>query len=341
MDTTAALIRPEVVGPRLAHILDDDGWRDLSGTLVSGGKSNLTFELFGGARPLVLRRPPTGTLLPSAHDMAREARIQRALAASPVPVADIVLLDADGEDLGVPYYVMGRVDGVVVRNALPGGFASTDVEKTAMADVMADVLADLHAVDPDAVGLGDLAKREGYLERQLRRWLGQSERASESVRTPQLLTLHDELAASLPAERPASIIHGDYRMDNVMFAPDEPGTIRAVLDWELSTLGDPLADLALALLYWGDPEWPAIPLIPDLTRGAGWPGSEHVTARYSARTGTDVDSLDWYLAFSTFKFAAIAQGVATRAEAGDMAGQTFGELGGHIRDLVDFGRSFL
>lgn len=339
---TETLINHDAAGRRIAAATGADAWKTFTAELISGGKSNLTFELRSDAGTLILRRPPTGTLLPSAHDMAREAKIQTGLKRhSDVPVPAIISVDGSGDDMGVPYYVMERAEGHVIRDSLPAGYAESDEDKTSMANAIADVLAALHSVDPDAVGLGDLGKKTGYLDRQLRRWLGQSEKADESVRAPELPALAAQLRSTMPPEREARITHGDFRMDNCVFDELSPRRIRAVLDWELSTLGDPIADLALSLLYWGDKDWPEVPLVPSLTREPGWPGAGHVQERYCDVIGTEVGNLDWYLAFSAFKFAAIAQGVATRAEAGDMAGQHFGDLGGQIRDLVDLGRSLL
>lgn len=346
-DTTSTelvqeLLRPDVVGPRLAAVTGQEAWRRFTADLIAGGKSNLTFALTNdeGGR-LILRRPPTGDLLPSAHDMAREARIQLALAGSGVPVAQIVLAEEGTEDLGVPYYVMEEVRGHVIRDTLPSGYATSVEDKVAMADALVDALVALHAVDPAQVGLGDLGRPDGYLERQITRWLGQSARASESVRAPRLEDLAERLRASMPQSPPSRIIHGDYRMDNCVYDADDPGCIRAVLDWELSTLGDPIADLAQAAMYWGEHEGPSIPLIPDLTTGAEWPSAERLVTRYCEASGTDASVLPWYLAFSAFKFAVIAQGVATRAEAGDMAGQDFGDIGDDIRGLVDHGHATL
>lgn len=335
------LLRPERVGRRLAEATGTAAWQDFSAELIAGGKSNLTFVLTSAAgERLILRRPPTGDLLPSAHDMHREARIQIGLAGSGVPVARVVL-DDSGCDLGVPYYVMEEVVGHVIRDELPQGFAEDARSKEAMADALVDVLVALHAVDPDTVALGDLGRRDGYLERQLRRWLGQSERASPSVQAPRLRDLADRLGESMPQSPSSRITHGDYRMDNCVYDADDPGRIRAVLDWELSTLGDPIADLAQTAMYWGDADGPTLPLIPSLTREPGWPPSSSLVDRYCEATGTDSAVLPWYRAFAAFKFAAIAQGVATRAEAGDMAGQDFGEMGGSIRDLVDHGHVIL
>lgn len=336
------LLRPAAVGPRLVAATGREAWRDFSAELIAGGKSNLTFVLTSadGDR-LILRRPPTGDLLPSAHDMGREARIQVGLAGSGVPVARVVVNETTGEDLGVPYYVMEEVVGYVIRDELPAGYAPDDRSKEAMSDALVDALVALHAVDPDEVGLGDLGRRDGYLERQLRRWLGQSEKATASVQAPRLPDLAARLGESMPQSPRSRIVHGDYRMDNCVYDADDPGRIRAILDWELSTLGDPLADLAQTAMYWGDADGPSMPLIPSLSRQAGWPPSSHLVERYCTASGTDPAVLPWYRAFAGFKFAAIAQGVATRAEAGDMAGQEFGDIGDSIRDLVDHAHSVL
>lgn len=335
------LLRPHVVGPKIAEATGEQAWTRFDAELIAGGKSNLTFTLHSDAGELILRRPPTGELLPSAHDMGREARIQIGLADTDVPVAKVVLNETTGEDLGVPYYVMEKVVGHVIRDALPTGFAECDDDKAAMADAQIDAMVALHAVEQNAVDLGDLARPEGYLERQLRRWLAQSEKSSASVRADRLPDLAARLGQSMPTSPSSRIIHGDYRLDNYVVDPDDPGRIKAILDWELSTLGDPVADLAQTVLYWGDPEGPTVPLIPSITTEPGWPGPQRLLDRYCEATGTDPSHMPWYLAFAVFKFAAIAQGVATRSEAGDMAGQDFGGLGPQIRELVDHGHSIL
>lgn len=336
-----SLLRPDLVGPKIAAATGEPAWRDFEAELIAGGKSNLTFTLRSAAGELILRRPPTGKLLPSAHDMGREARIQQGLAATEVPVAPIVLSETSDEDLGVPYYVMDKVVGHVIRDELPAGYATGDDDKAAMADAQIDAMVALHAVDQNEVGLGDLGRPDGYLERQLRRWLGQSEKASDSVRAERLPALAERLGQDMPTSPSSRIIHGDYRLDNCVVDPDDPGRIKAILDWELSTLGDPVADLAQTVLYWGDPDGPVVPLIPTITTEAGWPGPQRLLDRYCAATGTDPAQMPWYLAFATFKFAAIAQGVATRSEAGDMAGQDFGDIGPQIRELVEYGHSIL
>lgn len=334
----AHLVRPSVVGPRIAAATGDASWEAFTAELIAGGKSNLTFALTSATgRELILRRPPTGDLLPSAHDMGREARIQQGLAGTGVPVATVVVNETTGDDLGVPYYVMEKVDGHIIRDDLPTGYAADDDAKRAMADGLIDVMVQLHAITPESVGLGDLGRPEGYLERQLRRWVGQSEKANASVQTDRLPELARRLGEAIPDSPAARIVHGDYRMDNCVFDAQHPGRIKAVLDWELSTLGDPVADLALSVLYWGDPEGPSMPLIPNISRASSWPGPDHLIERYCLATGTDASQLPWYLAFSAFKFAAIAQGVATRADAGDMAGQSFGNIAEQIVEIVEYG----
>lgn len=341
-DTNTHLVRPSVVGPKIAEVTGDGAWQDFTADLIAGGKSNLTFTLTSATgQQLILRRPPTGDLLPSAHDMGREARIQQGLAGTGVPVASVLINETTGDDLGVPYYVMEKVEGHVIRDELPPNYATTAQEKEDMANALIDVMVELHSVEPESVGLGDLGKPDGYLERQLRRWLGQSEKANDSVRTDRLPELAHRLRETMPASPPPRIIHGDYRMDNCIYDDQQPGRIKAVLDWELSTLGDPVADLALSVLYWGDAEGPIMPLIPNISRSTSWPGPDHLIERYCSATGTDASYLPWYLAFSAFKFAAIAQGVATRADAGDMAGQSFGNIADHIGEIIEYGHTTL
>ena len=328
----AELVNLDALRPRLVEVTGDDGWSRVEATLISGGKSNLTFLLTSPVGELVLRRPPTGDLLPSAHDMAREARVQRALADTAVPTADILLVD-DGDLVGRPCYVMEKVTGHVVRGELPEGYAETPEQRRAMADAFIDVLADLHAVDHRAVGLDDYGRPAGFLERQVRRWTGQWEK-SRTHDVPEVDELARRLAASIPPQQRSTIAHGDYRFDNVVFAPDDPGTIGAVLDWELSTIGDPLADVGMLMLFWREPGEEFPPLIPGVTNLPGFPTRAEVLERYAGRSGADLSDLDPYIAFAHFKFAVIAQGVAARSAAGAMGGQDFGNLDAEIRRLA-------
>lgn len=332
----ADVVRPDRLGPALAARLGDDRWRTCTATLVSGGKSNLTFEVASPAGVVVLRRPPTGALLPSAHDMGREARVQRALRPTDVPVPEILLEDDTGEILGAPCYVMERVAGHVIRSRLPEGYAGSPAGKVAIADALVDVLARLHAVDIDAVGLRGHGRPEGFLERQIRRWTGQWER-SATHEVPAVDELGRRLAATLPPSYGSAVVHGDYRLDNCLMHPTDPGRVAAVLDWELSTLGDPLTDLGLLLFYWREPGEREPSLTPAVTRTPGFPGRAHLVERYAAATGADLQHLGFYEAFAHFKFAVIAQGIAARVAAGAMAGQHFGDLDGEVVATAEAG----
>ena len=330
------LVRPDRLGPALSEGLGDERWRTCTATLVSGGKSNLTFEVTSAAGVVILRRPPSGALLPSAHDMGREARIQRALAGTPVPVPRVLMEDTTEATIGAPFYVMEKVEGHVIRSALPEGYATTAPERTAMADALVDVLVALHAVDPETVGLADYGRPEGFLERQVRRWSGQWER-SQTHEVPQVEELGRRLAASLPRSQRSSVVHGDYRLDNCLMHPDDPGRVAAVLDWELSTLGDPMTDLGLLLFYWREPGEAEPILTPAVTRTPGFPARARLAERYVAATGSALDDLAFYEAFAHFKFAVIAQGISARVTAGVMAGQEFGDLDSEIVRIADEG----
>jgi len=330
------MIPVERLAPALVAVTGDDRWSSPKVELISGGKSNLTFLLRCAAGDLILRRPPAGELLPSAHDMAREARVQSALADTDVPVARVVLTD-DGPLIGIPCYVMERAAGHVIRDALPDGYAETSPDRQALAFALADTLTALHAVDPDAIGLSDYGRPAGFLERQLRRWTAQWE-ASRTAEVPEVDALGRRLAARIPRPQRSALLHGDYRIDNCVFAPTDAGRITAVLDWELSTLGDPLADLGQLLLFWReDGEPPVSSVTPDVTHLPGFPSRKDMTARYADRSGLDLDELDFYVAFAHFKFAVVIQGVSARSRAGAMGGQNFGDLDDEVRALARAG----
>jgi aminoglycoside phosphotransferase (APT) family kinase protein len=330
------LVRLDRLGPALAAALGDDGWRDSSAALISGGKSNLTFEVASPAGVVILRRPPSGALLPSAHDMGREARIQRALRGTPVPVAPVLLEDRSEELIGAPFYVMEKVEGHVIRSTMPPGYAEEPGDKVAMADALVDVLVALHEIDPASVGVADFGRPEGFLERQIRRWNGQWEK-SRTHDVPAVDELGRRLAAALPASRRSAIVHGDYRLDNCLMDPSDPSRVAAVLDWELSTLGDPMTDLGLLLFYWREPGESEPALTPAVTRTPGFPGRAHLAERYVAATGADLGELAFYEAFAHFKFAVIAQGIAARVAAGVMAGQEFGDLDSEVARIAEDG----
>ena len=336
---------PAVVGPYLADQLGDPRWADCRVDLIAGGKSNLTYLVSSAAGEVVLRRPPLGHVLPTAHDMVREARIMSALAPTAVPVPRVLHLGLDESVLGAPFYLMAKVDGLVCRESLPAGYADAPAQRRAVADGLVRTLADLHEVDPPAVGLGDFGRPDGFLARQVSRWSRQWE-ASRTEANPALDALAVRLAADVPAAQRAGIVHGDYRLDNTMLDPREPGRVAAVLDWELSALGDPLADLGLLLVYWSEPgdagglRGQSL-VVPSATALPGFPGREEVAALYAERSGLDLDRLPWYTAFGFFKLAVVCAGIVARVQGGAMVGDGFDDIAGRIDPLVSLGTACL
>ena len=291
----------------------------LDAELITGGLSNLTFRLTdAGGRRWVLRRPPLGHVLATAHDVGREHSIIEALGPTPVPVPPLVGLCTDEAVIGAPFYVMDHVDGVVARSPEESARLSPDARARA-GDALVDVLAEIHAVDVDAVGLGDLGRREAYVERQLKRWQRQWE-ATRDRDVPEVEELHARLAAAVPDQGPATIVHGDYRLDNCILGPD--GEIAAVLDWELCTLGDPLADVGLMLVYWTEASDEHIALRNTPTAVDGFAARAELAARYADRTGRDVAELPYYVALGWWKLACIVQGVLVRYREGAMGDQS-------------------
>ena len=335
------------IGPYLATELGDDSWRDCHVSLVSGGKSNLTFYVSSAAGDVVVRRPPLSTVLPTAHDMRREHRVMTALASTDVPVPRTLSLCTDDSVLGAPFYVMDRVRGHIVRDKLPAGYADTPEQRHAIGIGFVDVLASLHQVDPDAVGLADYGRPDGYLERQVRRWSSQWEasRQAEEPDGPELDRLGQRLRDSLPPSPAGPVVHGDYRLDNTLLHPDRPGQVAAVLDWELSTLGDPFADLGLLYVYWPEPddgaERQGTLAVESVTALPGFPSRSELYQRYADRTGRDLSTLPWYVGFGAFKLAVVCAGVAARGRAGAMIGEGFVEMAQRIGPLVRLGHGAL
>ena len=231
---------------------------------------------------------------------------------------------------------MEKVPGHVIRAEMPDGYAETPGEKLALADALVDVLAELHMVDPEAIGLGDYGRPHGYLERQIRRWNGQWEK-TKTHNVQVVDELGGRLARLLPESQRTSIVHGDYRLDNCLMALADPSRVTGVLDWELSTLGDPLADLGLLLFYWREPGEDEPALTPAVTRHPGFPRRAHLAERYAYRTGAQLDDIAFYEAFAHFKFAVIAQGIAARVAVGAMAGQDFGNLDQDVVKIAEEG----
>jgi aminoglycoside phosphotransferase (APT) family kinase protein len=285
--------------------------------LVAGGHSCLTYLVDADdGRRFVLRRPPVGHVLATAHDVVREHRIISALADTGVPVAPTVGVCTDVDVNGAPFYVMAFVDGIVLHDADTAETLPVEARRRA-AETLVDVLVALHAVDPDAVGLGDLSKRTDYLGRQLKRWAAQWEQ-SKAKDVPAMEQLHAWLVAHKPDEGVAGIAHGDFRLGNAIHAPD--GSVIAMLDWELCALGPALADLSYLLRSWVLPGEAARSSTTPPTLAGGFPTREELVARYADRSGRDVGDLSYWMAFHAWRSAAIVAGVHARYVAGVMGG---------------------
>ncbi|MFD9890203.1 phosphotransferase family protein [Amycolatopsis sp. NPDC059027] len=309
---------------------------ELGADVVAGGRSNLTYVVSDGRSRWVVRRPPLGHVLPTAHDMAREFRVISGLHGTAVPVPETVLLCEDPDVLGARFYVMEFVEGTPYRSEAE--LTALGPERTRkIADALVDTLVDLHAVDPEPVGLGDFGRPEGFLERQLRRWKKQLD-GSRSRDLEGFDLLHDRLAASLPASGKPSIIHGDYRLDNVLV--DGEDRITAVLDWEMSTLGDPLTDLALLVAY-AERDKASARFVSTASAAPGYPTSDEVVARYAERSGRDVSALNWYVGFAFFKLAVILEGIYFRFSQGKTVGAGFENVGGAVVPLITHGNEIL
>jgi aminoglycoside phosphotransferase (APT) family kinase protein len=282
---------------------------------IAGGLSNLTYRVSDSAgHRWALRRPPLGKRLGSAHDMAREFRVVAALGPTPVPVPPLVGLCEDESVNGAPFYAMEFVEGPVLRGlAEAEEHFPAEADRAAIGERVADTLAAIHAVDPDAVGLGDLGRREDYVARQLRRWLGQWEK-SKTRELALIDELHARLSARIPEQGPATIVHGDYRLDNMILKPS--GEVAAVVDWELCTLGDPLADLGTLMAYWPERSDDPVALGQSANLAPGFPDKRELAARYAATSGRDISELGFYTALGYWKLAIILEGVYARYAAG-------------------------
>jgi aminoglycoside phosphotransferase (APT) family kinase protein len=297
-------------------------------SVISGGKSNLTYLVRGddGSR-LVLRRPPLGLVLPSAHDMSREYRVIAALSAIGFPVPKPLRLCTDPDVIGAPFYLMEYVDGVVLRGTADQPAPAPEAAK-ACGERLLDLLLDLHGVDHRAVGLADFGQPEGYLERQVRRWHKQWER-SRTRELPLVDEVTARLLKGLPASPRPGIVHGDYRLDNVMFDRDLARVV-AVLDWEMATVGDPLADVGLLVVYTGLGRQGLVAPVPP-----GFPSGRELAERYAAASGVPIDRLDWYVALGEYKLAVISEGIHARYLQGKTVGTGFEAFGAQVPVLVE------
>lgn len=308
----------------------------LEASLITGGKSNLTYLVTDGAREYVVRRPPLGHVLATAHDMAREYRVMAALGPTEVPVPEMVALCEDAEVLGAPFYVMQKVEGTPYSRAAqlePLGADRTRV----ITERMVDTLVTLHEVDYRTVGLGEFGRPDGYLTRQVARWKKQLA-SSTSRELPGMDELVAYLDTHIPAQGEGTIVHGDFRLDNLLVVDDR---VTAVLDWEMSTLGDPLTDVALMLAYQQLAETtPASgAVVTDAPRAPGYLDREAVLARYAERSGRDVGDIGFHLSLAFFKLAVILEGIHFRHAQGQTVGSGFEGIGDMITPLIDAGRA--
>jgi aminoglycoside phosphotransferase (APT) family kinase protein len=285
----------------------------LSFDRISGGRSNLTFGVRDSdGHAWALRRPPLGKRLGSAHDMGREHRVISALQETPVPVPPVVGLCEDDSVNGAPFYVMGFVEGPILRSAEEAK-QFDEAQRRAIGERVVDTLVAIHEVDPDAVGLGELGRKEAYVERQLKRWQGQWEK-SKTRELPAVDDVHARLSARIPEQGPATIVHGDYRLDNMILSSS--GEVGAVVDWELCTLGDPLADVGMLLVYWSEEGDDFMPLFAPATIAPGFPKRDEVRARYAEGSGRDLSQIDFFVALGYWKLAIILEGVYARYASG-------------------------
>jgi aminoglycoside phosphotransferase (APT) family kinase protein len=304
----------------------------LSAELIAGGKSNLTYVVTDGTGRWIVRRPPLGHVLATAHDMAREYRVISALRDTAVPVPATYALCRDDDVLGAPFYVMEWVAGTPYRRAAE--LEELGAERTrAIAEGLVDTLAALHAVDPAAVGLADFGRPVGFLERQVRRWKKQLD-ASHSRDLPAADELYALLAADVPAESATGIVHGDFRLDNVLV--DDSDAMTAVLDWEMATLGDPLTDLALMLIYHRLGE-----TVTDVASAPGFLSEDEIIARYTAHSDRDLSRFGFHLGLAAFKLATILEGIHYRHLHGQTVGPGFERSGDAIHVMLEAGLTAL
>ncbi|MET8151117.1 phosphotransferase family protein [Actinoplanes sp. NPDC049668] len=309
----------------------------LRARLIAGGRSNLTYEVTDGRATWIVRRPPLGHVLATAHDMAREFRVMSALRDTEVPVPGTYALCRDEAVLGAPFYVMERVAGTPYRYAAE--LRPLGAERTRAISIgLIDVLSILHEVDPAAIGLGDFGRPEGFLARQVRRWRKQLD-ASHSRDLPAADELHARLAAGVPAETAPGVVHGDYRLDNVLV--DDHDRPVAVIDWEMATIGDPLTDLALLVVYQRLGTLLGGTVVADASSAAGFLNEDELVERYTARSDRDLSRFGFYLGLASFKLAAILEGIHYRHLRGQTVGSGFDRMGDAIFPILDAGLASL
>ena len=310
---------------------------DLDGEVIAGGKSNLTYRISDGVSTWALRRPPLAHVLPTAHDMVREYRVISALAGTDVPVASAVALCEDKTVLGAPFYLMGFVDGVVLDK--PAILRELDpADATRSCELLMDTLVGLHEVDPATVGLADFGRPEGFLARQVKRW-HQQWQASETRPLEELARTVERLTTTLPEQSAPGVVHGDYRLTNVMFTPSID-RLAAVVDWEMATLGDPLTDVGLLVVY-QDLAQHGDTIMPRMLSERGFLTAEQMVAQYDRKSPRDLTHLNWYIGFGYFKLAVVAEGIHYRYTAGKTVGEGFDHFGAAVPVLLQAALSAL
>ena len=312
---------------------------ELRAEIIGHGRSNLTYRITAGDQRWVLRRPPLSHVQPTAHDMKREFRVISGLAGTDVPVPGTIALCEDTSVNDAPFYVMEYVEGFVPADATEFARRFGEGQRRRIGEELIDILVHLHSIVPADVGLGDFGKPEGYLERQVRRFTEQLTRV-KTRDVPDFEELARRLAAALPSQSGNGIVHGDYRLDNCIL--NEEGRIVAVLDWEMATLGDPLADVGLLMMYWTDEESGGVPAAPGIASTAitalpGFPTRKEVTSRYAERSGRDLGNLDFYTVLAHFKLAVILENMHARYLAGGTVGAGFDVIGQHALLLASRG----
>lgn len=320
------LVDPEALASYLSQALPGDG--ELIVQRHRAGHSNETFFVTRGEARWVLRRPPAGAFLPSAHDVKREHTVLSGLTATPVRIPRPVLMCEDEGVIGAPFYLMERVDGVVIRDELPEWL--DEEQRASVGSELVDALVELHSVDPTSCGLGGFGKPTGYLERQLRRWKGQMELTLPFTRPlPDLERIGEWLAGNRPAQSDTTLVHGDYKLDNFVFADGPPPRLVAILDWEMSTLGDPLADLGWMVSFWreaGEDENDLFSRTSRVTALPGFQSRRDLVERYASKTGRDVSDLTWYQVLAVWKLAILLEGSYARHLAGMTDDPFFAEM---------------
>jgi len=311
----------------------------LRAELMHGGRSNLTFQITDGTHRWIVRRRPLGLVAPTANDVGREYRVMAALGSTAIPVPEAISFCDDPGVIGAPFSVTSMVEGRVIRSASDG--ARLDRSDAAqIAEALVDQLAAIHSVDYHAIGLTDLGRPDGFLVRQVGRWWRQWELVA-TRQLPGIDMLRQRLATDVPDQTDATIVHGDFRLDNTILAPDDPGVIAAVIDWEMATLGDPLADLGLLLVYWDPVCSPVLPEGNPVSANPGFPSIPALVSSYGAASGRSLGRLDFYRGLGYFKLAVIAEGIHSRFQAGRTVGTGFETVGSAVVPLVEAGLAVL